>query len=178
MEVKARVHDVSYDENGKQRVTFTLDRRSDIGDLRDKDIRLKAVRWTEKRSLNANGYFHVLKDKIAQATCQSSTEVHNHLISEYGQLEIINDQLVPVIIRDDMDWRRLEGIHVRPTGHRKTLDDGKMYQVCLVMRGSHTYDTKEMAHLIDGTISEAKELGIDTVTPAEKERMLRLWKAS
>lgn len=177
METKAKLHDISFDEHGKQRVTFTLDRRAEMGDLRDKDIRLKAVKWTEKRSLNANGYFHVLKDKIAEATCQSATEVHNRLIADYGQLEIINDQLVPVIIRDDLDWAKLEGLHVRPTGHRKTLDDGKMYQVCLVMRGSHTYDTKEMARLIDGTISEAQELGIETVTPDQKERMLQLWQA-
>jgi hypothetical protein len=32
-----------------------------------------------------------------------------------------------------------------------------------------------MSHLIDGVISEAKELGIDTLTPDEKERMLAAW---
>ena len=31
------------------------------------------------------------------------------------------------------------------------------------MRGSHTYDSKEMSRLIDGTVSEAKELGIETM---------------
>ncbi len=175
MEVKARVHDISFDESGKQRVCFTLDRRVEMGDLREKDIRLKAVRWREKRSLNANAYFHVLKDKIAEKTAQSATEAHNQLIADYGQLEVIDGQLMPIIIRDDIDWRRLEGLHVRPTGNRKVLDDGKMYQVYLVMRGSHTYDSAEMASLIEGTISEAQALGIDTVTPEEKERMLQLW---
>ena len=175
METKAKLHDISFSADGKQRVTFTLDRRLDLGELENKDLRLKAVKWTEKRSLNANAYFHVLKDKIAEATGQSATEVHNQLIADYGQLEIIENQLVPVIIRDDLDWRKMELLHVRPTGHRKVLDDGKLYQVCLVMRGSHTYDSREMAVLINGTISEAKELGIDVITPDEKERMLQQW---
>lgn len=40
----------------------------------------------------------------------------------------------------------------------------------LVMRGSHTYDTDEMAKLIDGTVYEAKELGIETMTPEPNQR--------
>ena len=175
METKARLQDISFDESGKQRVTFTLDRRIEMGDLKYTDIRLKAVKWREKRSLNANAYFHVLKDKIAEKTGQSATEAHNQLIADYGELEIMDGHLMPIIIRDDINWRRLEGLHVRPTGNRKVLDDGVMYQVYLVMRGSHTYDTAEMARLIDGTISEAQELGIETATPAEQERMLQLW---
>jgi len=35
--------------------------------------------------------------------------------------------------------------------------------------------TKEMSELIDGTVSEARELGIDTRTPDEIERMKQLW---
>ena len=41
--------------------------------------------------------------------------------------------------------------------------------------GSHTYDTKEMSRLIEGTVSEAKELGIDTRTPEEIALMTEEW---
>ena len=44
--------------------------------------------------------------------------------------------------------------------------------------GSSTYNTHEMSDLINGTITEAEGLGIETITPAEKERMLSLWKAN
>jgi hypothetical protein len=44
-----------------------------------------------------------------------------------------------------------------------------------VMRGSHTYDTREMSRLIDGTVEEAKELGIETLTPEQLERMKASW---
>jgi hypothetical protein len=43
------------------------------------------------------------------------------------------------------------------------------------MRGSHTYNSVEMARLIDGVISEAKELGIETITVSEKDKMLEQW---
>lgn len=175
MEAKAKLHDISYGADGKQRMTFTLDQRVDATSLQDKDLRLKAVRWTEKRSLNANAYFHVLVDKIADVTRESHTEVHNQLIADYGQVEVIDNHLMPVIIREDVDWRRLDTLHVRPTSNRKALDDGNMYQVYLVMRGSHTYDSKEMARLIDGAIYEAEQLGIETITPDEKARMLQQW---
>jgi hypothetical protein len=32
-----------------------------------------------------------------------------------------------------------------------------------------------MARLIDGVISEAKELGIETITVSEKDKMLEQW---
>jgi hypothetical protein len=43
------------------------------------------------------------------------------------------------------------------------------------MRGSHTFNTKEMSRLIDGTIEEAKELGIETATPEQIRRMMAAW---
>lgn len=44
-----------------------------------------------------------------------------------------------------------------------------------IYRGSHTYDTKEMSVLIDGTVADAKELGIETATPAEIAEMKERW---
>ena len=44
-----------------------------------------------------------------------------------------------------------------------------------IYRGSHTYNTKEMAQLIEGTIQECKAQGIETATPAELKQMQMLW---
>jgi hypothetical protein len=79
---------------------------------------------------------------------------------------------------DEINWKKIDSIHLRPTTATKVLDNGKLYRVYMVMRGSHTYDTKEMARLIDGTVSEAKELGIETMPPDELKRMVELWKVS
>ena len=41
--------------------------------------------------------------------------------------------------------------------------------------GSHTYDTEEMSRLIDGVVTECRELGIETLPPDELKRMKEQW---
>ena len=41
--------------------------------------------------------------------------------------------------------------------------------------GSSTYDTKAMSVLIDGVVSECEELGIETMSPAELQRIKERW---
>jgi hypothetical protein len=42
-------------------------------------------------------------------------------------------------------------------------------------RGSHTYNTEEMARLIQGTVMECKDHGIETATPEEIAQMQERW---
>ena len=62
-----------------------------------------------------------------------------------------------------------ESIHCIPVKYEAAATFYKVY------RGSHTYDTKEMSALIDGTVADAKELGIETATPNELMRMKQEW---
>lgn len=180
MECRARLTDISLTVERKTRVTFQIEASPEAAaELANQDIRLTAVRWRSKRSLDANAYFHVLCAKIALATNQSLSEAKNRLISEYGRPETTDDgRIMTVILRDDIEAERLATLHLRPTAAVRVLDDGKLYRVHWVMRGSHTYDTKEMSVLIDGTVREAQELGIETLTPDTLERMKAAWKAS
>ena len=155
-------------------ITLEVDRLPNIyEDTKGKDICIEIDKWSDKRSLNANSYFHVLVGKIAKALHASNTEIHNWLIAEYGQMDF---ELGQISLDDHIDWRRLDGIHLQPTSEY-IFDGDQAFHKYNVMRGSHTYNTQEMAHLIDGTVSEAEELGIETMTPDELERMKQLWKA-
>lgn len=178
MESKGRMVDVSKNIlTNKWRVTFEIDDLPKVDNLSGKDLRVTAVQWREKRSLNSNSYAHLLFGKIADVLGSSLTEVKNHLMAEYGQLDVNEDGKVStVIIRDDIKWDTIEWLHLKPTTRTKTLDDGKLYRVYLVIRGSHTYDTKEMSRLIDGTVQEAKELGIEVLTPAQLQAMNLAWR--
>ena len=42
--------------------------------------------------------------------------------------------------------------------------------------GSSTYDTKQMARLIDLVVEDCKQQGIETLTPEELERMALEWR--
>ena len=74
-----------------------------------------------------------------------------------------------VILGNEEDAEKVFGI--KPEGF-----DGDRVRLA-VMRGSHTYNTREMAHLIDMTVQEAKELDIETLPPQEIERMMKQWDA-
>lgn len=156
-------------------VTFEVDVTPSIYDeTKDKPLSIDVKPYRQKRSLNANAYFHLLVGRIAGVRNVSHTEVHNWMIRDYGQ---IDTDMNVLIMRDDIPWDRLDTIHLKPTSGTRVLDDGKLYRVYYVMRGSHTYDTKEMSILIDGVVNEAKELGIETLTPDELERMKAAWSA-
>ena len=163
-------------QNKRYLLTFETDEIPTVFDrTKEKDIVIDIKEYSPKRSLNANKYFHTLVDKIAAIQGVSHTEIHNHLIAEYG---CVDKEINNLILDDSIPWERIESIHLRPTTATKVLDNGRLYRVYIVMRGSHTYDTKEMSRLIDGTVFEAKELGIETLTPDELERMKAQWKAS
>ena len=105
----------------------------------------------------------------------SNNEVKNRLIREYGAYEFIDEQIPTLRLKAEYEAEMLkrEGIHVKPIGYE--VDDKGEWVRLALMRGSHTYDTKEMSRLIDGTVEEAKELGIETMTPDQIERMKSLW---
>lgn len=157
-------------------ISFEIEEQPQIYDsTSDKELSIEVKEYRKKRSLNANSYFHVLVDKIAEVQGVSHAEIHNELIAEYG---VMDEDIKNLILDDDIPWKRLESLHLRPTTATRVMDNGKLYRIYIVMRGSHTYDTKEMSRLIDGTVSEAKELGIETLSPAELERMKQQWRVS
>ena len=143
--------------------------------LQDRDKKFKIDEYREKRSLNANAYFHVLVNKIAEVTGASTIEVKNDLIRDYGQYHYLPDGALDWAIKPaTFDYRKSEDVHYQPTD-RYIMDKGKQLHVFIVMRGSHTYDTKEMSILINGAVAEAKQLEIETLTPNEIERIVQSW---
>ena len=133
------------------------------------------IKKRSKRSLNANNYHWQLCEQIAKATKASKYEVHNQLMIDYGTDWLDEEgNHVYVLMKDDDRYLRKETEHYRPTD---AVEDrkGTMYRWFVLLMPSHLMDSKQMSELIDGTVSEAQELGIDTRTPDEIERMKSLW---
>ena len=178
MQARGNLKDVSKDwKTGRWIVSFSVDRISDdgINEIAEKDLDIIAKTHREKRSLSANAYFHVLVTKIAEVICTSNVEVKNRLIREYGAYEYMDDHIPTYLIRSEYEDAILkkDGVHFITVGYEHI--GGVDYARMAVMRGSHTYDTKEMSRLIDGAVQEAKQLGIETMPPEQLERMLKQW---
>lgn len=135
------------------------------------DLSICMKKHRERRSLDANAYFHVLVGKIADALTISKAKAKNVLICKYGQPQLLPDGNIMVYktnAPEEFMWEQ-ESIHCIPVRYEDKATFYKVY------RGSHTYDTKEMSVLIDGTVADAKELGIETIPPAELQAMKERW---
>ena len=141
--------------------------------LRGFDISAELSKWTHKRSLDANAYFHVLCEKIARAVNAGNDETKRNLVLEYGTQKYTDDGSPSwfVIPKGDDPLSKSK----YPKWFTIVMVNGKEADAYIEYKETHTMDTAQMAALIDGTISEAKELGIETLTPIELERMMTQW---
>jgi hypothetical protein len=126
----------------------------------------------EKRSLDANAYYWKLLGEFATYEKVSRVRLHNQMLRNYGQDFEIDGKIVYVTLPDNDKWEDMETFHVRPLS--QTFEKGDTtYRTFVLLKGSHEYNTYEMARLIDGLIQEIKGSGaeIETMTPNELERL-------
>lgn len=178
MGVKAKWHGTPYHDyaNRKWIIQLELEEAPIVYDkTKDDIVTVEIEKYYVDRSNKANRYFHKLCSMIAKSQGLSLIEVKNQMISDYG---FYDEDIPDIIMRDSIDWRKQEKWHLQPTSATRIMDNGELYRVYLVMRGSHTYDTREMSVLIDGTVQEAKQLGIETLPPDELRRLKEQWGVS
>ena len=123
----------------------------------------EVIEHHEKRSLSANAYAWALINKIADALRKSKEEVYLQMLKDYGQSEFVS-------VLSSID---VKGYFKYYEEYGKGHVEGREFTHYKVYKGSSEFDSKEMSVLIDGIIQEARQLGIETITPAEKERMIR-----
>lgn len=168
--MKGRIIDFSIGVNRRQRVTIELDTdfREGYESLKDFDLEISVKRWRQKRSKDANAYFHVLVNAIAEARGLSDDEVKRSLVHDYGALARDDDgQIVGFKLPSGVD---ADNIYPYTRMYKEVVENGKTYQCYLLYKRTSEMDTAEMSRLIDGAVEEAKELGIDTDTPEERAR--------
>ena len=152
---------------------FEVDSVDELRGLEGQELTIEVKKKSRRRSLSANAYFHVLVGKIADKMRISKAMSKNLMLGKYGQRWIDDNKPVIISVLSKVDMYEREDIHCVPVGYA-TLQ-GKEFTHWAVVRPSHEYDGAEMAALIDGTVQEAKELGIETLSPEELERMMHTW---
>ena len=171
MECTGKVLNVSRDwQTNKLNITFSLNEKveGEIDKIKDfEKLSIKAVKFRRKRSLDANAYMWVLLSKIAEVIHSNKDDVYIEMLSRYG---VFTHIIVKPSVVDKVkaEWRT-----VRVLGEITVNGSSGIQLQCFF--GSSTYDTKEMSTLIDGVVTEAKELGIETLTPGELEQMKQEW---
>ena len=131
----------------------------------DKEKLYEIKEYKKKRSLNSNSYLWVLCTEIANIMTLSKEEVYVKMLEDYGV-----SILVPLTVDTEPE---------KYFKYYSYFDKGKLNgKECIwykVFKGSSEYDSKEMTHLLNGVVEEAKQLGIMTLDEIEIQEMLDRW---
>ena len=180
MECTGRITGIAKDYiSGKWTLTLQIDEdiRGEYEELRSVNLLNVIIKkFRKKRSLDANAYYWVLVSKLSEKLRTSKEEMHNMLLAQYGQIDRDEDgNAIIFSLRSDIDISKRYDLHAKPIG--KGYVGEKEFIHYALLKGSHLYDTKEMSVLIDGVVGEAKEQGIETMTPDDLKRMKEAWNA-
>lgn len=132
-----------------------------------------------KRSLNANAYCWLLCQKIAEELSKngpyfSRNEVYKQAITDCQGFQYVavqtehTDDFLKKWESKGIGWVAID------CGPCRNFD-GRTIQI---FHGSSSYNTQEMARLIDRLVDECHQLGIETKPQAEIDSLLKEWSPS
>ena len=147
---------------GQMQVTLSVDQReqmvSEYDSLKDEHLSIKIAKHTKKRSLDANAMLWSCLSMMAIALGTDKWDVYLKMLCRYGKFTYIS--IKPEALESfKAMWRECEVV-----GEQNGMIDVLCYF------GSSTYNSKEFSVLLDGVISEMKEMGL---TPPPTEEMRR-----
>lgn len=170
-ELSGRIKDLALNfQTRKVTLTLTINEEAAAKNLYDdlhdaEKLSIKIDKHREKRSLNANNYAWKLLTEIGNVLRASKEDVYWEMLKRYGQSEIIS---VLAHIPIDKYVKYCE-----EAGESKL--NGKLFKHYKVYKGSSEFDTREMSIFLDGIVSEAEELGIQTLTPNQIAELKSRW---
>lgn len=174
MKLQGKLADVSIDfATRKPKITFLINNNitslEEIENVELLDIEAKKHR--EKRSLDANAYCWVLLGKLAEKMNIKAEEVYKMEIKDIGVYEVLPIKDEAVERYKDAWQKNGVGWICEEIGKSKIngFTNVKAYY------GSSSYDSKEMARLIDSIVEDCKLQGIPTDTPEEIQKYKDLW---
>lgn len=115
------------------------------------DVTIKGLK--HKRSKDANAYFWEIVGQMADKLGATKEEIYFEQLKKYGQS-------ITVTVQESVDLSRAGFKYFERI--QDGVRNGVKFVAYRVFIGSSQYNTKEMSVLIDGTVQDAKDLGIQT----------------
>jgi hypothetical protein len=179
MKIKATEIRLQFNENSKAEIVLTSSDKAEIlnslPELKKviasgKLLAVEVKQYREKRSLDSNSYCWLLIGKIANVLRANQDDIYIEMLKRYGQrepklLSVVSDAV-------DMVYRATRN-HCTEVGESEL--NGKTFKHLAILIGSSQYNSKDMSILIEGIVSEAKLLNIETLTPEELSSMNMKW---
>jgi hypothetical protein len=175
---------LSFNESNQPELSFTLscsrqEAQRTTTDLKQilqsgNTLTLEVKKYSPKRSLNANNYLWLICDKIAKKMNDGRTlkeDIYREAIRKVGVWEIVP------IKESEVESRIRKWNNIGEGWFAEVLQDSKLhgYKNVRAYFGSSSYEVPEMSILIDYIVEEAKEQGIETLTPNEIAELKSKW---
>lgn len=172
MECTGKIQNITKDwQTGQLQVTFSINEHSVINEIDDikecEKLSITAKKYRKKRSLDANGLLWACLGDIAAALRVDKWDIYLQMLKRYGQYTYIcvKPKMVEAV---KMQWRECEVVgNVNINGQEAVQ--------MLVYFGSSTYNTQEFSVLLDGVVSEMKEMGLPLPMPGDMKKALEQW---
>lgn len=164
-------------KTGKPILTLEINSLSDFKSMVDEfngkeKLSLEVKEYRERRSLDANAYFWVLVDKLAENQGISKEEIYRSYIRQIGGNSDV------VCVRKEAVDKLCEGWSKNGIGWQTETFPSKI-EGCInviLYYGSSTYNTKQMHSLLSMCIQDCNAVGIPTLTDEQARELIGRWK--
>lgn len=166
----AHMHDF---KTGEVILQFACDRTvlPQIDNIKDiEKLTITAKKYRQKRSLDANAYAWVLLQELAEVLKSDKWDVYLRCLRDYSR------EFTHVIVKE-CAVEKMKELYRTCEDLGEVTVNGQTGHQLRVYYGSSTFDTKAMSVFIDGIVRECKGVGIETLPPAELERMKSQWQS-
>ena len=172
MQFTGTLKDVSKDwKTGQYAVTFTVNESAAVNEIENiqncEKLSIKAVKYREKRSLDANAMLWACLGELAAFHRVDKWGLYLQMLKQYGKFTYIC--VKPAVVDAvKAQWRECEVIG-------EIVINGQRAIQMLCYFGSSTYNTQEFSILLEGVIEEMKDAGIEVPLSQEMKRALEQW---
>ena len=172
MEFTGKIAAITKDWNTEQlQVVFTVNEPSAIDSIlamqKCEKLSIKAVRFKTRRSTDANAMLWKCLGEMAAALTADKWDIYLKMLKRYGKFTYIcvHPSAVESVKKQ---WRECEEV-----GEIKINGQKAIQMLCYY--GSSTYDTQEFSVLLNGVISEMREMGLPVPTTERMQHALEEW---
>lgn len=148
--------------NMKGRLEITFETEKGVAGLfeaLDGELEVRVSRKTKKRTLTQNAYLWVLIGELAAKLGIGKSETYRSYVKDYGPYEVLP-------VKEEAADRFVRNWEGRGLGWVCERIGSKLdgYVNVIAYYGSSSYDSKEMARMIDAVVNDCQEQGIQTMS--------------
>lgn len=177
LDTTGTIEDIAIDyKTNKAKISLLLDTRQlDIVEELKKEnkLNIEVKKYRKKRSLNANSYFWQLLQELCELVELDTIEEYKRRVKELGIFRQFKIETENIKTFEKM-WTS-QGIAWFCEIVDTTYVEDTEFKIINAYYGSSSFNSKQMARLIDGVVQDCKVYNIETKPQEEIKSLLKEW---